>query len=401
MRKRSILRSLTAAAVLALSVVATAGPSGAAPAAEPAPLPPRPYIVTMKPGVAPVKTTAKAQLGRVKPSGEPTQVFTHAIRGYTADLTPAQAIELAAQPGVLAVEPDGIVHTMGTQPSAPWGLDRIDQQNLPLSTTYTYGPTGAGVTAYIVDTGIRTTHQDFGGRAASGYDAIDGGTADDCNGHGTHVASTVGGSAYGVAKGVRLVAVRVLDCQGSGTNSQVIAGMDWVVAQHQAGQPAVVNMSLGGSANTATDQAIARLTADGVAVAVAAGNSSADACSSSPARAPSAITVAASDRTDRLASFSNVGSCVDVIAPGVDITAAWNTSDTATNTISGTSMASPHTAGAAAKVLQAAPSATPAQVASTIRSSATANRVSGTAASCAFWIFFCKPATPNYLLFSS
>jgi subtilisin family serine protease len=256
------------------------------------------------------------------------------------------------------------------------------------------------VSAYVIDTGIRFGHADFGGRATSGFDAIDGGTADDCNGHGTHVASTLGGSTYGVAKGVNLVGVRVLDCNGSGAYSSVIAGIDWVVQHHQAGQPAVANMSLGGTASTAVDAAINRLIADGVSVSVAAGNSSADACNTSPARTPGAITVAASTNGDALASFSNRGSCVDVIAPGAAITAATSTSNTATASLSGTSMASPHAAGVAAQLLQATPSATPATIAGQVTSRATRDRISGTAQSCWFWIF-CTPATPNLLLRSS
>ena len=224
----------------------------------------------------------------------------------------------------------------------------------------------------------------------TGYDAVDGGSADDCNGHGTHVASTVGGNTYGVAKSVTLVGVRVLNCSGSGSTSGVVAGIDWAASNHQAGTPAVANLSLGGGASTAIDSAINRLIADGVTTVVAAGNSSANACNSSPARVPAALTVAASDRTDRFASFSNRGSCVDIIAPGVSITAAWNTSNSATATISGTSMASPHAAGAAAKVLQATPSASPASVVSSLVTSATTGVVTGV-----------PSGTPNRLLYSN
>jgi subtilisin family serine protease len=255
-----------------------------------------------------------------------------------------------------------------TQSNPPWGLDRIDQRNLPLSGTFTYTNTGAGVTAYILDTGIRITHQEFGGRASDGFDAVDGSLpAGDCNGHGTHVAGTVGGSTYGVAKGVTLVAVRVLGCDGSAPTSTVIAGVDWVTGDHTAGERAVANMSLSGGANSAMDNAVANSIADGVAYAVAAGNGSGlfgrptNACTRSPARLAQAMTISATGQNDAKASFANYGSCVDWFAPGVNIPSAWNSSDTATNTISGTSMATPHTAGVAAQYLQTN-GATPQQV---------------------------------------
>uniref|UniRef100_UPI003467EDD9 Extracellular serine proteinase n=1 Tax=Thermus sp. (strain Rt41A) TaxID=32063 RepID=UPI003467EDD9 len=260
------------------------------------------------------------------------------------------------------------------QSPATWGLDRIDQRTLPLDGRYTYTATGAGVHAYVVDTGILLSHQEFTGRIGKGYDAITpGGSAQDCNGHGTHVAGTIGGTTYGVAKGVTLHPVRVLDCNGSGSNSSVIAGLDWVTQNHV--KPAVINMSLGGGASTALDTAVMNAINAGVTVVVAAGNDNRDACFYSPARVTAAITVGATTSTDYRASFSNYGRCLDLFAPGQSITSAWYTSSTATNTISGTAMATPHVTGAAALYLQWYPTATPSQVASALLYYATPNVV--------------------------
>jgi subtilisin family serine protease len=259
-----------------------------------------------------------------------------------------------------------------TQGGADWGLDRMDQRALPLNGTYTYKADGSGVTVYIIDTGINFTHSEFGGRASAGVDEITaGGNAADCNGHGTHVAGTVGGSTYGVAKNVRLVAIRVLDCSGSGTTSGVIAGIDWVTANRTL--PAAANMSLGGDFSQALNDAVARSVAAGVVYAVAAGNSAVDACATSPASAPDAITVGATDANDAFASFSNYGTCVKINAPGVGITSAWIGSNAATATASGTSMAAPHVAGAAAAYLQKNPGATPAQVRAALTGAATSS----------------------------
>ncbi|MEU4677277.1 S8 family serine peptidase [Micromonospora sp. NPDC023737] len=310
-------------------------------------------------------------------SGSVARTYDAALRGFEARVDAKAAARIAADPAVAYVEQNHTVSIAGTQPNPPsWGLDRIDQRNLPLNSSYTYPNAASNVRAYIIDTGIRFTHSDFGGRAVSGYDAIDGGAADDCNGHGTHVAGTVGGAAHGVAKGVQLVGVRVLNCQGSGTNAQVVAGIDWVTAN--AVKPAVANMSLGGSANSAIDTAVTNSINSGITYAVAAGNGDIfgnrqNACNYSPARVGPAITVGATQNNDSAASFSNYGTCVDILAPGVNITSAWYTSNTATNTISGTSMASPHVAGVAALVLSAGPGLTPQQVRDSLVDNSTPN----------------------------
>ena len=315
------------------------------------------YIVVLKEqaGGDSAKRKARARGGKVQ------REFSRALNGFSATLDAKALAEVKRDPAVDYVEPDRVITIDATQQNPPsWGLDRIDQRSLPLSRSYTYEQTGAGVDAYIVDTGI-AAHSDYNGRLKAGYSAISGGTAD-CNGHGTHVAGTVGGTNYGVAKGVSLIPVRVLNCSGSGSTSGVIAGVDWVTSNHQAGRLAVANMSLGGGASSTLDRAVANAVADGVTFAVAAGNESQNACNVSPARAATAITVGATTNTDARASYSNSGSCLDIFAPGSGITSTWLNGGT--NTISGTSMASPHVAGAAAVTLQANPTYTPAQVTS-------------------------------------
>ncbi len=308
---------------------------------------------------------------------KPELAFTSAIKGFSvAKLTEAQARALTKDPRVAYVQENGRIKISATQTGATWGLDRIDQRNRPLDSSYTYNADGSGVTAYIIDTGIRATHSNFGGRVTAGFTSIsDGQGTNDCHGHGTHVAGTVGSATYGVAKNVQLKPVRVLDCQGSGTDAGVIAGVDWVAQNHTG--PSVANMSLGGSASAALDTAIANLVTSGVTTVVAAGNETQNACNVSPAREPSAITVASTTSSDAFSSFSNFGTCVDIAAPGSSITSTWNSSDSATNTISGTSMASPHVAGGAALYLSANPTATPAQVLAALTSNATSGVLTG------------------------
>ncbi|ELS52138.1 S8 family peptidase [Streptomyces viridochromogenes] len=333
------------------------------------------YIVTLKKNAG-LKAASSAGKNLIKEyGGSVNKTFSTALNGYAATLSATEAKRLAADPAVASVEQNQRVRMDATQSGAPWGLDRIDQTSLPLSGTYTYPDSaGSGVTVYVIDTGVRITHQQISGRASYGYDAVDGDTtASDGNGHGTHVATTIAGSTYGVAKKAKIVGVRVLNNSGSGTTAGVVAGIDWVTANHSG--PSVANMSLGGGASTALDTAVRNSIASGVTYAVAAGNSSANASSYSPARVAEAITVGATTSSDARASYSNYGSALDIFAPGSSITAGWYTSDTATNTISGTSMATPHVAGAAAVYLAGHTSATPAQVASALTAGATTNVV--------------------------
>lgn len=303
--------------------------------------------------------------------GRITNVYQHALNGFAVNMSEADAEALSQDFRVKFVEEDSVVTADATQSNPPWGLDRIDQRNRPLNATYTYNWTGSGVRVYVIDTGIRTAHSQFGGRAANNFDAF-GGNGQDCNGHGTHVAGTVGGSTYGVAKNALLRGVRVLNCSGSGSNSGVIAGVDWVRLNHIA--PAVANMSLGGGISSALDTAVNNLHNANVTIAVAAGNSNgANACNFSPARAANAITVGSTTSTDARSSFSNIGTCLDIFAPGSGILSAWWTSNTATATLSGTSMASPHVAGAAALYKQANPSASSTTIRNALVNNATTN----------------------------
>jgi subtilisin family serine protease len=380
---RSRLRILVISVFSLLTVVGGlhfAQPVNAAPGANT-------YLVRFTDG-----TNARAEAGTLRQSGATvTHVWENVFPGVAVTLPDAAAAALAKNPKVKSVELDGVVRSTGTQTGATWGLDRIDQRTLPLSGSYTYPDAVTTVRAYIVDTGIRSDHTEFTGRIDPGYSAIaDGGGTEDCAGHGTHVAGTVAGTTYGVAKTARLTPVRVLDCAGSGAISGVISGLDWLVADHAAGVPAVANMSLGGGASSTLDAAVQRVIDDGVSMAVAAGNSNVDACTTSPARVAAALTIGATTNTDGRASFSNFGKCVDLFAPGVSITSSYSTSSTATTSLSGTSMASPHVAGAAALILAGAPTLTPAQVAAQLAGTATAGIVTSAGTN-----------SPNLLLYVS
>lgn len=301
------------------------------------------------------------------------QRYHAALSGFVADMKPLDMESLAADNRVDYVEQDQMMHINATQNDATWGLDRVDQPSLPLNSQYVYNETGSGVTAYIVDTGILASHSDFGGRVGNGYTSIsDGNGTTDCNGHGTHVAGTVGSNTYGLAKNVSLVPVRVLNCSGSGSNSGVIAGVDWVA--QNATLPAVANMSLGGGDSSALDSSVDNAINQGIMFVVAAGNSNSDACSGSPNKVPAALTIASSTSTDARSSFSSWGACIDLFAPGSSITSTWNNGST--NTISGTSMASPHVAGAVALYLETNASATPLQVANAIKATAVSGKIS-------------------------
>nr|BFE65519.1 serine protease [Dactylosporangium thailandense] len=359
--RTSLIAAAATAGLLGAGTPALAAPEGTILGANEAGSIRDRYIVVFKDSVAADGTAAAANRLAGQFGGQVRRSFSKTLKGFSAQLSEKAAKRLAANSLVDYVQQDKTVSIEGGQSGAPWGLDRIDQQYRPLNGTYTYANTAANVTAYILDTGVRLTHSELAGRARSGYDFVDNDTdASDCQGHGTHVAGTVGGTTYGVAKDVKIVAVRVLGCDGSGSYSGIIAGIDWITANAQ--KPAVVNMSLGGDADGSVDQAVRNSIAAGITYAVAAGNANTDACTMSPARTAEAITVGATDETDTRASFSNYGSCLDIFAPGVSITSSSNASDTGTTVMSGTSMATPHVAGAAALYLSANPAATPSQV---------------------------------------
>lgn len=305
----------------------------------------------------------------------PLRVYQHTINGFVASMSLEQARSLASDPRVRFIEQDGVARAAQiAQPDATWGLDRIDQRHLPTDSIYSYFRTGRGVHAYIIDTGVLETHEEFTGRVGSGFSAIaDGRGTMDCEGHGTQVAGTVGGRTWGVAKEVTIHSVRVLGCNALGTVSDVIAGIDWVTANHR--KPAVANLSLGSEPTIALDEAVRRSIAAGVTYAIAAGNLTGDACGISPARVAQAITVGASTRNDTRASFSNWGPCLDLFAPGEDITSAWLTSNTAITVGRGTSVAAPHVAGAIALLLEESPTATPAQIHAALIANATPDKI--------------------------
>lgn len=372
--KRIVRPLLASAGLVAIAVGAAALPAGAAPT----PAAPAGRYIVRTDTAAGASALARALQ---RDGGDVDHVYAEVFPGVAATLTARQVRRLRADDAVAVVVPDQRVHATTVQSKPVWGLDRVDQRGTAGNASYRYDTTGKGVTAFLLDTGLRTGHHQFGSRAVSGYDFVDGDRdAADCEGHGTHVAGTVGGSSYGVAKGVKLVSVRVLDCDGGGYVSDIMKALDWVVA-HKPSGPAVVNLSLGGDAFPLLDRAVERTVAAGVPVVVAAGNDDVNACEQSPARAPQAITVAATGRDDRRAPFSNFGRCVDLFAPGVDIRSASNRSSTAAEVMSGTSMAAPHVTGVVARYLQSHPRSTPAQTTAALLATTTPREVGDRAGS--------------------
>ena len=377
--------AISATAALGTLLVAVAG----APSAAAAPAAPeagtRKYIVTSD-----SNPVANGLVERAKKSGGKVHnVYSSVLPGFSVSMTAAEVRQLKGERHVTSITPDAVVRSTTTQTNPTWGLDRVDQRSPDGDDAYRYGSTGAGVTAFVLDTGVRLAHSQFGARATSGYDFVDDdANASDCDGHGTHVSGTIAGSTFGVAKSAKVVSVRVLDCYGSGWWSDTIDALDWVVA-HKPKGPSVINLSLGSSAYPLVDEAVARTVAAGIPVVVAAGNDGADACNQSPARTPQAITVAASSSEDWRADFSNYGSCVDLFAPGVDVRSASNASNTASEYLSGTSMATPHVAGVVARYLQIHPGSTPAQTAAALVTASTKSVVKDAAGS------------PNRLLYAA
>jgi len=377
--------SLAVIGVLALAACADQPNEPVVNTATPAPV----FAVTGVPidgsFIVVVKDGANARSVAAVAGVSPRYVYEAAVNGFSADLNQGQLTALQHNRNVDYIEPDQVVTADASVSANSWGRDRIDQRSLPLNGTYTYTTTASNVYAYVIDTGIQTSHPDFGGRAVAVYDAL-GGNGQDCNGHGTHVAGTIGGSAYGIARGVRLRAVRVLNCSGSGSTSGIIAAIDWV--RTHASRPAVANMSLGGGFSSTLNTATNNLANAGIFIAVAAGNSNANACNSSPSSASAAYTTAASTSSDAKASYSNYGSCVDGYAPGSSIKSDWINSGT--NTISGTSMASPHVAGVAALYKGTFGDAASSTIVSWINNNATAGKITGNIS-----------GTPNRLLYKS